>query len=91
MAFVVEDGTGLANANSGASVAEADEYFTDRGITDWTGTNDVKQAALIRATDYIEMRWAGRWRYTMEFPDTPQALAFPRLDDDGVTDRKTHV
>lgn len=85
MAFVVEDGTGLVNATSGASVEEADEYFTDRGITAWTGADSVKESALIRATDYVEIRWGYRFKYEIEFPDTPQALSFPRLDDDGVT------
>lgn len=83
MAFVVENGTGLANANSYATVEEADAYFADRGITAWTwesGTPTAKQECLIRATDYIELRFASRFKGNPEFPDTPQALSFPRLD-----------
>lgn len=85
MAFLVEDGTGLASATSGASVTEADAYFTDRAVTAWTGTTGVKQAALIRATDYIELRFALYFKGTMQFPLTPQALSFPRLDENGIT------
>ena len=60
MAFLVEDGTGIASANSYVSIADADTYHTDRGNTGWTGTDAVKQAALIEATDYVEShyRWA---------------------------------
>lgn len=85
MAFLVEDGTGLAGATSGASVAEADAYFTDRAVTAWTGVTAVKQAALIRATDYVELRFAAYFKNTVQFPLTPQALSFPRLDGNGVT------
>jgi len=57
-------------------VAFADAYFTDRGIAAWTGSNTVKEQALIRATDYVENRFT--------FKDEPftetQALHFPTLD-----------
>jgi hypothetical protein len=79
MPIVVEDGTGLVNANSYASVADADAYFTDRGNTAWgLATSDDKSSALINATDYIDTTNAGKWVGCVEFPDTPQALAFPR-------------
>lgn len=84
MAFLVEDGTGLANANSGASIAEADAYFTDRLVTAWVGDDTTKQGALIRATDYIELRFASRFKGTAEF-DGVQALSFPRLNDEGAS------
>lgn len=77
MAFVAEDGTGLANANSYATIAFADEYFADRGITAWTGDDTVKQQKLVQATDYLETRFT--------FDGVPyseeQALHFPILDD----------
>lgn len=80
MAFVVEDGTGLSSANAYISVAFADAYFLDRNITTWTCTNTVKQAAIIKATDYIEARWGKRFMGRAEFPETPQALSFPRVN-----------
>lgn len=80
MAFTPEDGTGLADANALADVAFADGYFTERGIAAWTGSDTLKEQALVRATDYIETRWGNRGKFKgcVQFPDTPQALSFPR-------------
>lgn len=78
--FIVEDGTVVANANSFASVAYADQYFLDRGITTWTGSTSVRQTALVRATDYINTRFRFKgYRYgdTID-PVIVQALEFPR-------------
>ena len=88
MAFVVEDGTGLSNANSYIEVAYADSYFTDRSIAAWSGDNATKQSAIVRATDYIEARWADSFLGWREFPDTPQSLSFPRL---GLYDREGYL
>jgi hypothetical protein len=79
VAFTPEDGTGLINANSLCSVADADAYFEERGIAAWTGTDTLKEQALVRATDYMETRWGARFRGVLQFPDTPQALSYPRL------------
>jgi hypothetical protein len=76
MTFVVENGTGLINANSYASVAAADAYATLRGITAWTGTNTVKESALVRATDYLEATYREAWR-GYRYTGT-QALSWPR-------------
>ena len=76
MAFRAEDGTGLTNSNSYASVAEFVSFWADRGV-DYSDTDaELITAALINATDYIEMRWASKFigkRSTEE-----QALAWPR-------------
>lgn len=82
MPFVAEDGTGLEDANSLCDLAFANEYFSDRGITAWTGSDAVKQQKLIQATDYVETRWSRRFKGCRQFPDTPQALSFPRTDID---------
>ena len=79
MAFVAENGTGLASANSLATVEFADDYFEERGIAAWTGDDTAKEQALVRATDYVETRWRARFKGSRQFPDTPQALSFPRL------------
>jgi len=79
MAFTVEDETGLINANSFADVAFADAYFSERGVSGWSGTTTEKQQALVKATDYIETRYAGMFGGIIEFPETPQALSFPRV------------
>lgn len=77
MAFVVEDGTGVSDANSYTDVAFADEYFNDRGIAEWDGSNEEKQAALILATDYVELRFGRRWIGEMANP--LQGLSWPRV------------
>lgn len=61
MAFLVEDGSGVNGANAYMTVAEADTYFTDRGIAGWTGVDTIKQTALIKATDFIEKRFSSRF------------------------------
>jgi hypothetical protein len=77
MTLILEDGTGLSNAESYASVAEANTYFTNRNITAWTGTDAVKEAALRKATDYLDATYS--WAGSGILVDT-QALGFPRLD-----------
>ncbi|MDV6347474.1 DnaT-like ssDNA-binding protein [Nitrosomonas sp. Is35] len=79
MAIVVEDGTGKSNAQSYLSLADVDSYFAARGIAAWTGANSAKEAALIAATEYIDIRWGDLLKGSLEFPDT-QALLFPRLN-----------
>lgn len=77
MAFVLEDGTGISNANSYANEAELDAYLDDRGVTKPAGNID---ALLVRATDYIEMRWGAKFAGTKLV--STQRLSFPRGDLD---------
>jgi hypothetical protein len=76
MTIVVEDGTGKADAESYISVTDADTYHSNLGNTDWTGTTAVKEAALRKATNYLQQQfgtlWAG-YRNT-----STQALDWPR-------------
>ena len=75
--LVVEDGTGLADANSYASVAEADTYFENRGNAAWAALSTTnKQTALIRATDYMIQAYRPNWK-GLRNTDT-QALDWPR-------------
>lgn len=76
MALIVETGTGLPDAESYASVAQADAYHADRGGSAW-GPLSVpqKEAALRRATDYLQQN-GGRWQgYRVS---AAQALDWPR-------------
>lgn len=85
MPLIVEDGTGKADAQSYLSVADADAYFSDRGVSAWSGVDAVKASALISATEYIDIRWGKFLKGILEFKDT-QALLFPRInlyDDQG--------
>jgi hypothetical protein len=77
MPLIVEDGTGIANANSYTTVAFADAYFADRMNSTWAAaTTAEKESALIKATDYIELRFKHRWKGNL----APEAttLSFPR-------------
>ena len=70
--IVVEDGTGVADANSYVTVDGARAYALNRGVTLSTD-DDVVAAQLVRATDYLE---------ALEFKgakvDEGQSLNFPR-------------
>lgn len=84
MAFTLETGDGVASANAYVDVAFVDEYHGDRGRTAWSGGDSVKQAAIIRASEYVDKRFGGRFRGYRQ--DSGQALEWPRLDaedDDG--------
>lgn len=75
--MIVEDGTGLVNADSYVTVEFADSYFSTRGITEWTElTQTKKEQALIRATDYIDniFQWCGKKA------TNTQSLRFPRVN-----------
>ena len=82
MTLIVEDGTGLPDAESYASVAQADTYFAARGVVAWSGTDAAKEAALRRATDYMAAVFGRLWR-GWRASDT-QALDWPRTGWDGV-------
>jgi hypothetical protein len=77
MSLIVENGQGLANAESYISVADADTYHSNRGNASWASlTTTVKEQLLRKATDYMEqvyrLDFLG-YRHTEE-----QALSFPR-------------
>ncbi len=76
MALVVEDGTGLATANSYISEAGADLYHANRGDTvSWDGVAS-KEALLVSATDFLKdasiFPWVGTKKTYL------QGLAWPR-------------
>lgn len=77
MALEVEDGTGKANAESFISVADAGTRHTAFGNAAWTGTDAVKEAALRRATAYMEQAYRTRWVGCRVESD--QALSWPRV------------
>ena len=78
MAFIVEDETGLDDANAYITLVEARAYWDDRGFIHAGFDDAVTQIAIIKATDYIENRFRAQFKGTREFED--QALSFPRLD-----------
>jgi hypothetical protein len=75
--FIVEDGTGLSDANSYVSLDWANSYFADRGNTSWSGALDAeKQVALVKATDYID----ASYDFPGEILVSSQALKWPRAN-----------
>jgi len=76
MTPIVEDGSGLANAECYASVDEASAYFEARGKADACGEVDDQEAALRLATDYLTQIYHGQW--AGQRATTTQALDWPR-------------
>lgn len=68
---------GAANADSYVSLADADTYHTSHNAGQWTGEDTAKEAALRRATMWIDGRYRSR------FPGSrsngrSQSLEWPR-------------
>lgn len=76
MALIVEDGTGMATAEAYVSLADANTRHTAMGNAAWTGADSVKEAAIRRATAYMEQAYRNRWKGTRLFRE--QALSWPR-------------
>ena len=73
--MVVEDGTGVAGADSYVTVEFADGYFLSRGIPGWGDLDgEQKEQCLVRATDYVDSMFQWRGRSMTE----TQSLRFPR-------------
>lgn len=85
MAFLVDTGSGDAGSNAYVSVAYVGTHHTDRNNTAWNDfTTPEKEAAIIRASDYIDKRFGRRFRGLRKTKE--QGLEWPRLDafdDDG--------
>jgi len=78
MAFVVEDGTGITDANAYIAVAFFRDYHTDRGTDTSSFTPDsVVEGAIVRATDYVDKRFGNKYRGFKQGKD--QGLEWPRL------------
>jgi hypothetical protein len=77
VALIVEDGTGLANADSYISVADTDTRMSNLGLTTWATLQTAeKEAALRRATQYMEQAFRENWNgYRLH---KTQALSWPR-------------
>jgi len=79
--IVVEDGTGVASANSFASLATADQYQSDRGRTTWASAATAdRESAMIRAMSFM---WSLPWKGKLA--EKEQATPWPRVyvyDDD---------
>jgi len=76
-ALIVEDGTGLANADAYCSVAFVRTYFHDRGDAVFASeSNDIVTTCIRKATQFFDIEWGTRAR---GLPTEPtQSLVFPR-------------
>lgn len=91
MSIIVEDGTGLATAESFCTLQFVKDYHLALGFT-WVATDQDTEAAMRRAVAYMVGKWAGRWVGCQKTQE--QALPWPRvwaysieeflLDDDNV-------
>lgn len=83
MALIVEDGSGLPNAEAYISVEDADAYFSVRGNAAWAALDaPQKEAALRLGADYMGAVYGPKWcgkRLT-----DAQALDWPRTGREGV-------
>lgn len=78
MTLIVEDGTGLSNAESYASVDEFKTYHANMGNDVTLLTDTTIEQLLRKATQYMVAVYRSRWqgRRTLQ----AQALDFPRYD-----------
>lgn len=76
MTIIVEDGTGLNNAESYVSVAEFVLYHTNRGNSVATLPTATIEILLRKATDYLSAQYRGKWLGYRS--NSTQALDFPR-------------
>ncbi len=77
MSLIVEDGSGLANAESYISVADATAYHASRGNVDWAAlpNDQVREELLRKATDYM-CAYTESWKGIRLL--SSQALDWPR-------------
>ncbi len=94
MAFLEEDGTGLAGATSYSSVADADAWHVDHGNSaTWSGaTTGEKEGALILATAHVDGLYGALFVGSRN--TRTQGLEWPRnyaCDRDGLSISSTEV
>ena len=78
MALTVEDGTGLATAESYATVTEADTYHSNLGNASWAPLSTaVKEQALRQAANWMMQKFRARWKGWRNY--TVQRLDWPRI------------
>lgn len=78
MTLILEDGTGVPNANSYVSIVEADQYFTDTGrSTEWGSLFlPEREAALVNGTLYVEQLYSQSFQGVRL--SRSQGLSWPR-------------
>lgn len=73
--MIVEDGSGIAGANSYVTTEEANTFHADRSNGAWTAASTgFKESALINASDYID----ANYKFDSFTSSSTQGLAWPR-------------
>lgn len=78
MALIVEDGSGVAGAESYCTVVYATAYHANRGNAAWAAlaSDTIREQSLRKATDYLTQIFNGRWKGYKTHTDQP--LDWPR-------------
>jgi hypothetical protein len=79
MALIIEDGTGVVNANSYVTEEEATAFLELRGRDDWPADEAEQRKFLVRAADYLNTFYG--WGLPMR---DDQTMAIPTLSLDYV-------
>ena len=79
MSLIVENGSGLASAESYVSVSDASAFHTSRGNAAWAAlaSDTIREQLLRKATDYMLQVYSGRWNGYRS--SSTQALDWPRI------------
>ena len=79
MTLTVEDGSGVPGADAYLSAADARTYWDAHGFAYGTVADDLIEAAIRRATVFLEARFRTRWPgRRVDLNDVRQALSWPR-------------
>lgn len=82
MALIVEDGTGIAGAESYVSVAASLVYHSNRGNDVWAAlaTDTIREQCLRKATDYMlqvyRVSWKGYRKLSTQVLDWPRSFVY---------------
>lgn len=82
MAFLVEDGSVVSDANSYGTLVEFGDYWTDRNVDLSSYSDTQKQAALIEASSYVDRNYEWKGNIVKD----AQSMDWPRknvTDDEG--------
>lgn len=75
MPLIVEDGAGLADAESLVSLEEADSYHLEHGNEAWSGLSTALKERRLR---YSALYLSSMWQFAGKPLKAQQGLAFPR-------------
>lgn len=81
MALIVEDGTGVADANSYVSLDDCADYCTEQGLTFPASPSLPAEQAIVRATRSLDAQYESKYPGTRTF-GRDQSLGWPRHDID---------